>query len=160
MLIVVLWAHVLAAILWIGAMGFSVLVLSKVIPRLGMPTRREFLRQFLPGVFRFVPITAIATIVLGTILYLYQGNFDPAVLWGGTWGLLILASLVLTLALFVFGIAVVTRASRKLLAHLNEEPCTHGPEVGRLQGAFNRGQAVALVWGVAVLALMVIATEV
>lgn len=158
--ILLLWGHVLAAVLWIGSMGFSVLVLRQVIPRLGMPARREFLRQLLPVVFRFVPITAIATIVLGTILYLYQGVFDPAKLWGGTWGQLLLASLVLTLALFAFGIVVVTRASRRLLVHLSEEPCTHGPEVGRLQGTFNRGQTVALVWGVGVLALMVIAAEV
>lgn len=158
--IVVLWAHVLAAVLWVGSMGFSVLVLRQVIPRLGMPARREFMQQFLPAVFRFVPVTAVATIVLGTVLYLYQGNFDPVALWGGTWGLLILASLVLTLGLFVFGILVVTRSSRMLLVHLNEQPCTHGPEVGRLQGTFNRGQAIALVWGIVVLALMVVAAEV
>ncbi len=157
--LIFLGAHILAAILWIGAMGFSVMVLRQVIPRLGMPTRKELQKQLVPAVLRFIPITAVATIVFGAIVYLFHGDLDPAVLWGTDWGVILLVSLVLTIALFVFGILVVTRSSRSLLVHLNEEPCTHGPQVGRLQSMLNRGQLVAFVWGVVILALMVIASE-
>ena len=80
-------------------------------------------------------------------------------LWGTEWGLVLLGALVLTLALFAFGLLVVIRASRRILGHLNEEACTHGPELGRLQATFNRGQVVALVWGALILSLMIVATE-
>lgn len=157
--LVVRYLHIVSAILWIGALGFSVMVLRQVIGRLEMPTRKAFLRQMIPAVVRFIPLSAVLTIAFGAILYLVLGNFEPAVLWGSDWGMVILLALVLTLALFAFGILVVIRASHKILGHLNEEACAHQAEMGRLQKTFNRGQVVALVWGVAILALMVIATE-
>lgn len=157
--LVVRYLHIFSAILWIGALGFSVMVLRRVMPRLGMPTRKETLRQLIPVVIRFLPAVATMTIVFGAILYLVLGDFDPNVLWGSEWGMVILLALVLALALFAFGILVVIRASRKILGHLNEEACTHGPEMGRLTKTFNNGQVVALAWGAVILALMVVATE-
>ena len=40
-MLVVRYLHILSAILWIGALGFSVMVLRRVMPRLGMPARKE-----------------------------------------------------------------------------------------------------------------------
>jgi len=157
--LVVRYLHIFSAILWIGALGFSVMVLRRVMPRLEMPTRKAFLRQLIPVVIRFIPVSAVLTIAFGAILYLVIGNFDPSVLWGSDWGLAILLALVLALALFAFGMLVVIRASRKILGHLNEEACAHQAEMGSLQKTFNRGQVVALVWGAGILTLMVIATE-
>lgn len=158
--LVVRYLHIFSAILWIGALGFSVMVLRRVMPKLEMPARKAVLRQLIPVVIRFIPAAAIMTIVFGAILYLLLGNFDPSTLWGSTWGLALLTALVLALALFAFGILVVIRASRKILGHLNEEACTHGPEMGALTKTFNNGQVVALVWGAIILVFMVVATEV
>lgn len=157
--LVVRYLHIFSAILWIGALGFSVMVLRRVTPRLTMPARKEMLRQLIPVVIRFIPVAAILTIAFGATLYLVLGGFDPNVLWGTEWGRVLLGALILTLALFVFGVGVVIRASRKILDHLNEEACAHGAEMGALQKTFNRGQIVALVWGAAILSLMVVATE-
>jgi putative copper export protein len=153
------YLHILSAILWIGALGFSVMVLRRVMPRLEMPARKDVLRQLIPVVIRFIPATATLTIVFGAILYLLLGNFDPNVLVGSTWGLVLLAALILALALFAFGLLVVIRASRRILDHLNEPACSHGPEMGRLTKRFNNGQVVALVWGALILSLMILATE-
>ncbi len=122
-LLVVRALHILSAILWIGALGFSVMVLRQVMPRLGMPARKEVLRQLIPVVIRFVPVAAVLTIGFGAVLYLLLGDFDPNALWGTEWGRVLLGSLLLTLALFAFGILVVIRASRRILGHLNEEAC-------------------------------------
>ena len=157
--LVVRYLHIFSAILWIGALGFSLMVLRRVVPRLEMPARKETLRQLIPVVIRFIPATATMTIAFGAILYLVLGNFDPSVLWGSTWGVILLVALVLALGLFVFGILVVIRASRKILGHLNEAACAHGPEMGRLTKTFNNGQVVALVWGAVILGLMIVATE-
>lgn len=152
------FAHIVSAILWIGALGFSVTVLGPAISRVGMSARKDTLKQLIPIVGRFIPGTGIATIVFGTLLYLLMGNFDPSILWGTMWGLILFTALLLALGLLGFGLVVVIRASKELLGHLNEETCTHGPEVGALQLTFNRGQVVALVWGFGILALMVVAT--
>ncbi len=152
------YVHIVSAILWIGGLGFSVMVLRSAISRAGMPARTDTTRQLIPIANRFIPRTAISTIVFGTILYLLMGNLDPQILWGTTWGLLMLAALILALGLLVFGIVVVRRASERILKHLNEDACTHGPEVAALQNTSSRGQVVALAWGFFILVLMVIAT--
>jgi hypothetical protein len=87
-----------------------------------------------------------------------MSNFDPNKLWGTTWGIVILAGLILAVGLLAFGLLVVRRSSQAILGHLSEEACSHGPEVGQLQKMFIRGQVVALVWGFAILGLMVYAT--
>lgn len=156
--IVARYAHILSAILWIGGLGFSDMVLGSAISKMGMPARKEVLRHLIPIANRFIPMVAISTIVFGTLLYLLMGNFDPNVMWGTTWGRVIFTALILAVGLLLFGLLVVIRASRGILHHLNEEACSHGPEMGKLQRIFSRGQAIALVWGFVILGLMVYAT--
>ena len=156
--LVVRYAHIASAILWIGGLGFSVMVLRSAISRVGMPARKDTMLQLIPLANRFIPRVAISTIVFGTILYLMMGNFDPQNLWGTTWGRAMLAALILSLGLLVFGIGYVRRAAERMLKHLDEADCTHGPEVAVLQMTSSRGQVVALAWGFFILILMVVAT--
>src|SRR5437867_4750738 len=156
--LVVRYVHIVSAILWIGGLGFSVMVLRSAISRVGMPARKDTMLQLIPLSNRFIPRVGISTIIFGTILYLRMGNFDPQILGGTTWGRLMLASLTLAVGLLVFGIGIVRRASERFLRHLNEADCTHGPEVTALQMTSSRGQVIALAWGFFILILMVVAT--
>jgi hypothetical protein len=54
---------------------------------------------------------------------------------------------------------VVVGGAKKLLGHLEEETCGHGPEVGALQKGFNRGQVVVLVLSLLILGMMVAASR-
>jgi len=156
--LVVRYVHIVSAILWIGGLGFSVMVLRSAISRVGMPARKDTMQQLIPIANRFIPRTAISTIVFGTILYLLMGNFDPQILWGTRWGLVLLTSLILAVGLLAFGIIVVRTAGERILTHLNEDACSHGPEVAALQKTASRGQVIALAWGFFILVLMVVAT--
>src|SRR5437870_5289691 len=156
--LVVRFAHIASAILWIGGLGFSVMVLRSAISRVGMAARKDTMLQLIPLANRFIPRVGISTVLLGTILYLMMGNLDPQNLWGTTWGRAMLAALTLSLGLLVYGIGYVRRAAERMLKHLNEENCTHGPEVAALQMTSSRGQVVALAWGFVILILMVVAT--
>jgi uncharacterized membrane protein len=154
--LIVRYAHIVSAILWIGGLGFSVMVLRSAISKVGMPARKEAMIQLIPLANRFIPRVAISTIVFGTILYVMMGNSGD--LWGTTWSLVMLAALVLAVGLLIFGIGIVRRAAERILKHLEEANCTHGPEVAALQKTSNTGQVVALAWGFFILVLMVVAT--
>lgn len=156
--VVVRYAHIVSAILWIGGLGFSVMVLRSVMSRVGMPARKDVMRQLIPVSGRFIPMTGVSTIIFGAFLYLLMGSFDANVLLGTTWGLILFASLVLAVGLLAFGIIVVRGSSERILVHLNEESCGHGAEVGALQRRLNLGQMIALVWGFFILAFMIVAT--
>lgn len=152
------WLHIFFGIAWLGALAFGVMVLRGLTPRLGMATRKELMQRLLPAMFRYVPMMAILTIVFGFALYLYMGQFNPALLVGILWGQLLLAALALALLMLGVGLGVGMRAGRALLIHLQEEQEQHPQEVAALQKRFSGAQLVAFVLGLVVLALMVLAT--
>jgi hypothetical protein len=107
---------------------------------------------------RFLPGSAAMTIIFGFALYLWLGSFDPAVLAGSNWGLTLLAALVLSLVALGIGLVYGVAGSKRMLAHLNEDACTHGPEVGRLAKTLDISSIVGFVLGLVIIALMVVAT--
>jgi uncharacterized membrane protein len=151
--------HILFGVAWIGAMMYGVGVLRRALARMEMPARRETMRHLIPVLTQYIPGSAAMTILFGFILYLWIGAFQPAALIESNWGRTLLAALVLSLAAFGIGTAVGVRGARRMLVHLNEEACTHGPEVAALQKRFNLSQFTGLGLGLIIVALMVLATE-
>ena len=157
--VVVRALHILFGVAWIGGVMYGVGVIRRVMPRVDMAARKATMKQLIPVVTQYLPGSAVMTIVTGAILYLYLGGFDPAVLWGSAWGLVLLTALVLAVATFTFGMIVGIGTAKRIMAHLQEEACGHGPEVGALTKLFNRSQVVVLLLGIVIISLMVIATE-
>ena len=157
--LVVRFLHIAFAIAWIGGVMYGVGVLRRVMPRVDMPARKATMRQLIPVVTQYLPGSAVMTILTGAVLYLYLGAFNPSTLIGSGWGLALLIALILSVSTFAFGIVVGVGSAKRILVHLEEPECSHGPEVGALTARFNRAQVVVLILGVSVLALMILATE-
>jgi uncharacterized membrane protein len=151
--------HIAFGIAWIGGMMYGVGVLRRALAQVEMPVRKETMRRVIPIMTQYLPGSAAMTILFGFVLYLWMGSFEPAVLVESAWGRTLLAALVLALTAFAIGIAVGVRGARRMLVHLNEEACTHGPEVAALQKRFNISQFTGLGIGLLIVALMVVATE-
>lgn len=152
------WLHIFFGIAWIGAVAFSVMVLRTVMPRLGMPARKELMQRMTPAMARYIPAVAILTIVFGFALYLYLGSFDPALLWGILWGQILLVALALALLAITIGYFVGLRSASALLVHFEEEEEAHPQEVGLLQRRFGMSQMIVFVLGLVIIGLMVYAT--
>ena len=157
--LVLRFLHIWFGIAWIGALVYGVGVLGRVLARVDAASRKEFMKHFIPVVTQFLPGSAVMTILFGFILYLYLGTFDVAYLTGSEWGRTLLAALVLSLATFAIGMVFGVGSAKKILGHLKEESCTHGPEVGALQKRFNLAQFLSLGLGLVIVGLMVLATE-
>ncbi|HKW42853.1 MAG TPA: hypothetical protein VJP06_01580 [Thermoplasmata archaeon] len=157
--LVLRFLHISFGIAWIGAIVYGVGVLRRALSRVDAASRKEFMKQLIPVITQFLPGSAVMTILFGFILYLYLGSFDVAYLTGSEWGRILLTALVLALATFAIGMVFGVGSAKKILGHLNEETCTHGPEVGALQTRFNQAQFVGLALGFVIIGLMVAATE-
>ncbi|HYY47058.1 MAG TPA: hypothetical protein VFA17_00055 [Thermoplasmata archaeon] len=151
--------HIFFGIAWIGALMYGVGVLRRALAGMEMPARQETMRRLIPVLTQYIPGSAAMTILFGFILYLWIGSLEPAVLLESNWGRTLLAALVLSLTAFGIGTAVGVRGARRMLVHLNEEACAHGPEVAALQKRFNLSQFTGLGLGLIIVALMVLATE-
>jgi len=151
--------HIWFGIAWIGALVYGTSVLRRTLARVDAATRKELMKKLIPIVTRFLPGSAVMTIFFGVLLYLYLGAFDVPYLTGSNWGRTLLAALVLALATFAIGMVFGVGSARKILGHLNEPSCAHGPEVEVLQKRFNLSQFIALGLGIVIVGLMVVATE-
>ena len=152
--------HIVFGVAWIGAIMYSVGAVRRALARMDPAARKETMKHLIPVVTRYVPGSAAMTILLGAILYLYLGGFNPDALIGSDWGRILLVALILALIAFGIGMVLGIGSAKKVLAHLQEESCAHGPEVGVLQKRFNLAQFIVLGLGLWILALMVIATEI
>jgi len=157
--LVIRFFHILFGIAWIGAVMYGVGVVRRAFGKMDPAARKEAMKRLIPVVERYLPGSAAMTIILGVSLYLYMGSFDPAVLIGSPWGKILMTALVLALVAFALGMIFGIGSARKILGHLNEDACTHGPEVGALQKRFNLTQFINLGLGLVIIALMVVATE-
>jgi hypothetical protein len=156
--LVIRFLHIVFGIAWIGAMMYGVGVLRRALARVEMPARRETMRRLIPLLTQYIPGSAAMTIVFGFALYLWMGAFKPAILVESNWGRTLLAALVLSLTAFGIGMVVGVGGAKRILVHLDEETCTHGPEVAALQKRFNASQFIGLGLGLVIVALMVVAT--
>ncbi len=146
--------HIVFGIFWIGAVAYGIAVIRVAMPRVPIEARKEAMRQLIPVITRYVPVSAVLTIIFGTVLYVHLGLYDPGNLLGSSWGQTLLAALILTLATFAYGMIAVVGTSWKIKGHLDEEACSHAAEVGALQTRFTVAQIVVLVLGIIIVGLM------
>lgn len=146
--------HIVFGIFWIGAVAYGIAVIRVAMPRVPFEARRETMRQLIPTIIRYVPASAVLTIIFGTLLYVHLGLYDPGNLLGSSWGQMLLAALILTLATFAYGMVAVVGTSKKIKVHLDEEACEHAAEVGALQTRFTIAQIVVLALGLVIVGVM------
>lgn len=152
------YVHIAFGIAWIGAVAYGVGVLRLALPRADPPAAQGVMRHLIPIAVRYIPMAAVMTIVFGALLYLWMGVFDPAVLLGSTWGLLLFAALILAVGTFAYGMVWGIGSARCLLVHLNEEKCDHRGQVVALQRRFNRVQIGVLILGLIIIGIMIFTT--
>ena len=158
--VVIRFFHIMFGIAWIGAVMYGVGVLRRALARVDTAARKETMKRLIPVVERYLPGSAAMTIIFGTILLFYLRDFQVSYIVDSLWGWILIAALVLALTSFVIGMTLGIGSAKKILVHLNEDACTHGPEVGVLQKRFNVTQFINLGFGFAIVALMVVATTI
>ena len=105
------WLHVLFAIFWFGSTLFTDFVLMPAVMQMSPGAQRELGQRIGPIAERAETAAGVATIVLGVILGTIAGPVQSVTfLLGTAYGLTWLVSLVLALAVFVFGARMLTPA--------------------------------------------------
>lgn len=105
------WLHVLFAIFWFGSTLYADFVLLPAAMQMSPGAQRELGQRIGPIAERAETAAGIATIVLGVILGTIVGPIQSLTFLVGTaYGITWLVSLVLALAVFAFGLWVLTPA--------------------------------------------------
>ncbi|MDG6951585.1 MAG: hypothetical protein JRN12_07065 [Nitrososphaerota archaeon] len=108
----VAWFHLFFAVVWIGSSIVSFVVIGPVVSRLTPTSRAEFMVMFFPKMERFLSFVVPLLLLSGGILF-------AAMSWGGplaldTWSVSVLAGGSLGLVTYVFALAKLVPAARKV----------------------------------------------
>ncbi|MDG6974064.1 MAG: hypothetical protein JRM95_04445 [Nitrososphaerota archaeon] len=108
----VAWFHLLFAVVWIGSSIMFFVVLGPVVSRLTPGSRAEFTVMFFPKMERFLNFVVPLLLLSGGILF-------AAMSWGSafvldTWSIFVLAGGSLGLLTYVFALAKLVPAARKV----------------------------------------------
>lgn len=156
------YLHILSGVAMVGGVFlWGSLIMPAVQAHLPPHVGGAFLRVMFPRVSRYLTLLSGAAIVTGLL------TLDALVGWrsmvslfsGTTYGAILLASLVATLAMLLIGLRVIQPAGERLL-RLSEGGAPPADEAARLSKRLAAGGITNFVLGLAVLGLMAAAVHV
>lgn len=110
------YAHILSAMGWVGAGLLFGLVIAPRLPRLSLPSSREFFVKVVPSILRFFQIVAVLTLVFGALLLYVMTSGDlRQVSTSTSWGFALTFGLPSALAVFLFSEVVTVPALKRVV---------------------------------------------
>lgn len=113
-LFVVQWLHVILAILWFGGVLYSDFVLIPAFNTLPLPTQRAVGAAIGARANRIIPAVAGAVILLGIVRGTVFGPLKSLDAFTTPYGITWIASLLLAIGIFVFGLRVIGPSLERL----------------------------------------------
>ncbi len=121
-----------------GAAVLFVSVFGPLMSKLSGPTKMDFMKLIGPAYEKYVIRNATIAIIAGLVLYGYITQAQPSLAPTSTGMPWLLAGILLALAAYIIGLAVIRTANHKLWALTSQSPPAEGgtgpsPEAQRLQ---------------------------
>jgi len=116
------WVHVLAAAAWLGEVVVINFVLIPALGRFDLSTRRRFLTNVFPRIFRLASVLSATTVAAGLFLVLHRTGGDPALLTESRWGVGILIGGSMGILLTLFHFFMENRLAKRIGVGCMEEP--------------------------------------
>ena len=110
---IIIGLHLLGAIVWVGGMFFSVVILRPAVSGFAAPERLALWRAVLPGLFRWAALAALLLLTTGMVaLDLYHGGL----MGGGLHVVLMMLFGLVMVALYLYVLLLPWRGFKKALA--------------------------------------------
>jgi hypothetical protein len=159
LLTVVLWAHIFAAIGWMGAAMIFGIVIGPSLAHMTPQSRTEFFAKVIPKFLRYVEAFSIMTVVFGLITVVVLANGDYSIFSLSTsLGVFITAGAVLAVVTVGLAIGVITPTARKMSVisqGLIQKPGPPPAELPGLASRLKNSAAIGLVLLIIITVLMV-----
>ena len=112
--VVLRWVHILCGSAWFGEVVVINFVLIPVVNKLDLQTRRAFIKNVFPRIFRLASILAATTVIAGALLMWHYVGGDLRLLLKSRWGHGILVGGTLGTLLTLFHFFMEERLAKKI----------------------------------------------
>ncbi|MFQ5970088.1 MAG: CopD family protein [Nitrososphaerales archaeon] len=114
------WLHLIAVVLWIGGLGFNLMLLMPNLKRVDLTNRSKLVTQVMPNFLRLVWISIAIIVATGLYRVAFVNNMTELSDFTGTsYGLSLVAKMSIAVAMIVLVAIVTVRLTPKIVSHLN-----------------------------------------
>jgi len=114
------WLHLIAVVLWIGGLGFNLMLLMPNLKRVDLTNRSKLVSQVMPHFLRLVWITIAIIVATGLYRVAFVNNMTELSDFTGTsYGLSLIAKMSIVVAMIILAAIITLRLAPKIVSHLS-----------------------------------------
>lgn len=114
------WLHLSAVVLWIGALGFNIMILTPNLKRIDLTNRSKLMSNVMPSFLKLVWISIV--IIVGTGLYrvAFVNNMANLSDFASTsYGLSLIVKMSIVAVMIAIAAVITLRLAPKIISHLS-----------------------------------------
>jgi len=113
------WLHLSAVVLWIGALGFNIMILVPNLKRIDLTNRSKLMSQVMPSFLKLVWISIAIIVSTGLYRVAFVNNMTKLSDFTATsYGLSLIAKMSVVVAMIAIAAIITLRLTPKIVSHL------------------------------------------
>ncbi len=114
------WLHLSAVVLWIGGLGFNLMMLTPNLKQVDLTNRSKLVSKVLPNFLKLVWISIAIIIATGLYRVVFVNNMTTLADFTSTsYGLSLLAKISIVAAMIILAAIITVKLKPKIMAHLS-----------------------------------------
>lgn len=114
------WLHLSAVILWIGGLGFNLMLLTPNLKQIDLTNRSKLVSRVLPGFLKLVWISIPIIVATGLYRIIFINNMTTLADFTGTsYGISLLVKILIVIAMIAIAAIITLRYKPRIIEHLS-----------------------------------------
>jgi uncharacterized membrane protein len=114
------WLHLSAVVLWIGALGFNIMILTPNLKRVDLTNRSKLMSQVMPSFLKLVWISVAIIVSTGLYRVAFVNNMTKITDFTSTsYGLSLVAKMSIVAAMITIAAIITLRLAPRIVSHLS-----------------------------------------
>lgn len=114
------WLHLSAVVLWIGGLGFNLMMLTPNLKQIDLTNRSKLVSKVLPNFLKLVWISVAVIVATGLYRVVFVNNMTTFAHFINTsYGLSLLAKILFVIVMIIIAAIITFKYKPKIIAHLS-----------------------------------------
>ena len=113
------WLHLSAVVLWIGGLGFNIMILTPNLKRVDLTNRSKLMSNVMPSFLKLVWISIAIIVSTGLYRVAFVNNMTNLSDFTSSYGLSLIAKMAIVAAIIAIAAIITLRLAPKIISHLS-----------------------------------------
>ena len=113
------WLHLSAVVLWIGTLGFNIMILTPNLKRIDLTSRSKLMSNVMPAFLKLVWISIVIIVSTGLYRVAFVNNMTNLSDFVSSYGLSLIAKMSIVAVMIAIAAVITLRLAPKIISHLS-----------------------------------------